>query len=160
MTVASVGLPLLGKQLPTIPPNASHEEQISIINDIINKLNNNTQEVVKSATVQFGITGAATQVLTVAHNLGYKPRVFAYLNSVTITLGTGTYAHVDIPLPTYLSSNIPGGGGGPGALPIAFYTWLDCFVDATNVYFVHRSGDPTIILTLPITYYLTRQATN
>ena len=150
--MSEVGLDLLGKALRLVPPNASSEEQIAALNDVISTLNNFNKDIVKSDIITFTSDGSGTTVLNVPHNLGYKPRAFAFLNDVNITAGGFVYTGVDLGLPTWISA---GGSGGV----VQFYIYLDYFVDATNLY-IHCINAAGSAFSLPIKYFLTREATN
>lgn len=149
----NLGQLLDGKQLNTIPPNASNDVQVAAINDMIYVLNNYNRDVVASGnslllTLPAGFT---SDILVIPHNLGYRPHPYVYLPNATITDSDGVQRPgVNIPLPTYLNSGTSGGN-------LTFSSWLDYFVDTTNLYVQLRlataSGADTLI---HVSYFLTR----
>ncbi len=123
------GLPLNGKQLQRVPADASRDIQISVINEIIDTLNNVSKDVVLSGTTTFNVDGTGIQVIPVPHGLGYSPRVEAYLNDTTITDSDGnSYPNVNLSLPTPLETTDAAG-------VVGFNVQMDFFVDTQNLYF-------------------------
>ncbi len=145
-----------GSQLTNVPPNATRERQIEVLNQIIAQLNNFSRDVVQFGTETIILpAGASSDILTIPHNLGYKPQAFAYLNGVNVSANGQTFTEVDTPLPTYTSA------GADGAGHILFQDWLDYFVDDINLYIHWNSGIFTgANRDFQITYYLTRNKSN
>lgn len=155
-----LGRPLTGTQLPTVPPNATEDQKLAVINEIVGILNNYSRDVVQTDTVDFAFEGANAQtVLTIPHNLGYTPRAEVYLNDVTLTVGDFIYPGVNIPLPTYLNAANIGVGGGGGQPAVIFFDWLDFFVDENNLY-IHFTNADGVTGSVPLTYSLTRLPSN
>lgn len=157
----AIGLSLNGKQLPRVPGNGSPDDTKTIVNQIVDLLNSNTQDIVATGTVQFSFVGTDAQdILIVPHNLGYSPRATCFLNGVHLTIDPQhDYPDIDIPLPTYLGANINGSGGGGGIPAVAFSTWLDFWVDSTNLY-IHVINAASITKSFPVTYELRRVPAN
>ncbi len=147
-----IGLELKGKVLPPVPPNAGMQQQIAAINDIIATLNNVNKDIVASDIASIVSDGSAQTVIAFPHNLGYKPRAFAYLNDVNINIGGTPYLDIDLTLPTYVSSAISGG-------VVQFLIYIDYFVDNENIYF-HVINGAGSAFTLTAKYFLTREASN
>lgn len=152
---ALLGLLMNGsRELRPIPPNATREQQIAAINDIIAALNNVSRDIVGGDTVDVPMTGVPLESTTVPHNLGYKPRVFAYLDSRNLVLDLlGNVApNANLALPTPISLTIGGGA-------ITDKVRVEVFADINNVYFRVLNADGSVG-TLPIKYLLTRDAAN
>lgn len=145
------GQTLEGKQLPSLAPNASKEEQATVINEIIDVLNNYSRDVVSSgvATVQLS-AGNNLDILTVPHNLGYKPQAYCYLGNRTISTGSQTYSGVDLSLPTPVHF-------GSDGTNIVFADYLTFFVDDTNLYIMlFLAVNAVSNVSIDVQYYLTR----
>lgn len=134
------GQTLDGKQLPTLPPNSSNEEQTVIINDIINVLNNYSRDVVLSGSGSLAVlAGQFFVVKTIPHNLGYKPQAYVYLNDQTVSHSDGTNPDVvivsaDVPLPSPINYSADGLGH------ILFTDFMTYFVDSVNLYVLYTAG--------------------
>lgn len=150
-----LGQLLQGNQLPPLPPNATKDQQTTVINEIIDILNNYSRDIVLSDSVSFKIDGTDPQVIPVAHNLGYAPRAYCYLNNQTIVSSAGqTFSNVNIPLPTPLQFSESGGD-------ITDEVILDYFTDATYLYIrVVNASAATSVNPFVVNYDLTRTAAN
>lgn len=112
------------------------------------------------AVCPVGVTndGSTLTTATVAHNLGYAPKVEADLENATITIAGGTVTGANVPIPLFTDASIDtikstalNGGVALGA--IIFQTWVYAFADETNVYvnFLNATGLPSSI---EVTVYL------
>lgn len=146
-----LGRLLGGKQLPTISPNATKEEQTELLNRIIAVLNNYSRDVILSGSTTLVLpAGQALGMTIIDHNLGYHPQVFAYL-ATNSTVNGVRYSNVDVPLPSPASYKASGTGH------IIFIDYISYFVDSTKLYFLWASGIlPGSDDTINIKYYLTR----
>ena len=149
-----LGLSMDGNELPLLPPNASNDQQITVLNRIIAELNNVNRDGKVAGTVTFTATGLDSQpVLIIPHNLAYTPRAYVYLDRVKVTLGNGeAFPDVTIPLPTYLKETGVG-VGGDGFPVIDFGVWLDFWVDDTNLY-IHCINAASQVISENISYIL------
>lgn len=147
-----------GRQLDLIPPNASPQDQMVLINRAIDALNNYSRDVVAKGSVLVSVTGPYIETTTVPHNLGYTPRAFANLDQRNLQVdAAGTTVNgANLPLPTALAWNLN------FALSLASpQAWLEVFADTTNVYFrVLNSGAFTYPGGIPVKYFLTRDPAN
>ena len=141
-----------GGMLTRIPPNATSEDQITGLNDVIDKLNTWNGVVVKEGTAKVAISSAANQVWSYPHGLGYAPSPFAFLNGVGLSILPST--KLNIPLPTYLiasSSLVPGA--------VVETITLKCLVDDENFYILAFNATGVALSGVwPIRYYLMRLA--
>lgn len=183
------GLELRGKQLAKVPPNAGNDFQIATLNDVIDLLNSNSQDVVKSGNTTLtygsvaddGTISVDYTMVTIQHNLGYKPRAYVYLNNTGFIFHEGepdqeTFRGVDTPLPTFLNGPFMslGGMGGGGDITVEyvgppFWDWLYYLVDAENLYIIYAPNAFAAALmtnedpghyTVPLTYELHRRPTD
>lgn len=139
------GLPMTGGFLRPLPPNASREDQVAAINEILAKLNSWNGVIVRQDTTNITVTGPARETFTVPHNLGYAPVPQAFLNAVDLT----PLEDVNIPLPAWLSIGSSGGN-------VVFPIWVSIYTDDTNLYIDVFNATGLAIGTFPVTYYLLR----
>ena len=168
--MVDLGLSLEGKQLQRIPVGATESQKTSIINDMIDKINSNSLDVVRTGTTtlqygtvdDFGILTLDYTMKTIPHNLGYKPRAYLWLNGARIKFKPGILGaeqiieDVDTPLPCPLNGPAmaifgSGGGGAPDTNLIGapFWDWLWFFVDEKNLYIIYMPNIYYPYLDLP-----------
>lgn len=147
----TLGLSLAGTQLPPLPPNASKDQQTTVLNEIINLLNNFSRDIVGTGVTSLGLSSESAKVVTVPHNLGYVPQAFVYIENTTNSAEGITYPGVNVPLPCSLDN------GSDGSGHFLFVDWLDYFVDATNLYIRFQSGNiVTTVSPFVLKYFFTR----
>ncbi len=146
-----LGVTSRGGLLRRLPANASLEQQIAAINNVFQQLNTWNGVVVLTGTTTLGSAGDSITTKTIAHNLGFKPTVQAFLNDASISF-IDNGGHTNIPLPAWLGLDINSAVSG-GVVQTAF---IDVMVDATNVYFNLYNATGSAIGDLDITYYLMR----
>lgn len=151
----TLGQLLDGSQLPPLPPNATKDQQTTVINEVINILNNYSRDIVATGEESFLVDGTDPQIIKIPHNLGYAPRAYCYLNGATIKDSLGNiFPSVNIPLPTPLSFTESGGD-------ILNVVELDYFTDATNLYLrIINPNGLTSSNSDIVSYELTRTAAN
>lgn len=103
-------------------------------------------EIVKSAKSTIAsFSSPATHTETIAHNLGYVPVPFVYIDD-----GSKVFA-----LPTIIGYNL----GTPTANFVGVTSFMYFAADATNLYIYYAEAASGTSLSYPFKYYLCRQKT-
>lgn len=147
-----LGMSLDGKQLARLPANASNGDIITGINKIVDILNNVNKDIVAQGSITLTLNSESAKILTIPHNLGYKPRAFVNMDGTTVSLNGQTIVDVNLATPTYLDGSTSGG-------VVQFDSWIDYFTDETNLY-IRFFGASSFTGSVDFSYFLTREAAN
>lgn len=107
-------------------------------------------EIVVIGNTSVSSDGSTQNWTTVAHNLGYKPLIMAFLNNVNLS---GIATGVNIMLPSFGDGSIITGANNE----VRFTTWIFCAANNSNAYFVMYNSTGSSVSSLPIKYYLLRE---
>lgn len=97
-------------------------------------------------TVPVTAPANTTNSTTIAHNLGYKPAIVAFLEA-------GVASGARTPLPTWTSATRDDANGF-----VKFNTWINAEVDGTNVYIRFFNATGAAVGPLNVTYYLLQES--
>lgn len=105
-------------------------------------------EVVKEGSTAISLSPSANSSVTISHNLGYVPIIFAFLDQVGIS---PYFTSGDIPLPTWISLDTSTPGN------VKFGSWIMASTDSTNAYILGFNSAASSSGPFTIKYYLLRK---
>lgn len=138
-----------------LDPTQDSDQQTAFINQnfqtLASALETNSFRIVDNDSTVLPASAAPISLTTVAHNLGFAPTPFAFLNNQSFSIGpTLISSNANIPLPTETSTLVDGTG-------VHFLTYIRIFSDDTNLYFVFYNSTGGSLGPFNVSYYLTQQ---